>query len=195
MTSTLNVSSIILKTYPEVSPWDLDGICFIRPLEYRPVPPYSDALYRAALMQAQKTGLNPFYIFCSNNPFVLDTPNISSSPLRLPTFTTAYSLANVDSLAITLLDVLCGQTDHIVCRAVVAGTTRTLKLVGSPSLPAFDIKLMKLLLQFLGDDASALFDNELAAYIRFLRCGTASSQAVLQCHGWVEVEEIGRAHV
>ena len=130
MTSTLNVSSVILRTYPEVSPWELDGVCFIQPLSYRPIPPFPEDLYRAALVHAQKTGLNPFYIFCSNNPFVLDAPNTANSPLRPPTSLEAQSMPKVNlSEMITLVDIVRSQSDNVVCRILVAGTTRVLKLV------------------------------------------------------------------
>ncbi|KAI0654978.1 hypothetical protein C8Q70DRAFT_1057915 [Cubamyces menziesii] len=170
MTSTLNVSSVILKTYPEVSPWELDGVCFIQPLSYRPITPFPEDLYRAALVHAQKTGLNPFYIFCSNNPFVLDVPNTANSPLRPPTPLEAQSMPKVDfSETITLVDIVRSQSDDVVCRILVAGTTRVLKL-------------------FLGRGAAFLFDNEIAAYTRFRQCQTAASGAVLQCFGWAEVD-------
>ncbi|KAI0644120.1 hypothetical protein C8Q79DRAFT_1011914 [Trametes meyenii] len=174
--SCLNISSVILQTYPDSSPWDLDPPLFAAvPDGYAPCNPFPQRLKDAALEQAQRTGLNPFYFMCWTNPFVLDypEPGIPSPVLsRKKSSTRATApLPDISESIIRALDTstiepLANGVDHMY-RIRVGGETR----------------ILKLFLKTTADNSEDSFKKEAAAYARFSRFGTWKSSAVLQCHG------------
>lgn len=135
MATMLNVSSVILRGYPDTSPWDLtptvSGIHLPDISSYsQPLP---EALRRAALSQALKTGLNPLHFIFGNNPFVLDDPVLDHTPLLLDSAPLGVSplarFACPPSQAVLFVKVLWTEGACVVSRVRVGSATRALKLV------------------------------------------------------------------
>ncbi|KAI0666371.1 hypothetical protein C8Q78DRAFT_1059137 [Trametes maxima] len=173
----INLSSVVLETYPDSSPWDLDPPLFAAvPDGYAPCNPFPQRLKDAALEQARRTGLNPFYFMCWTNPFVLDYPGPRGTPSpvlsceKFSAHTTAplpdISEAITRALDTSTIEPVANGVDSMY-RICVDGETRILKLFLKPIAGNFE----------------ASFKKEAAAHARFSRFGTWNSSAVLQCHG------------
>ena len=68
MAAGFNVSAVILRRYPDTSPWDISSIYWLWPmgcnaflLDWKPCDPFPDALKEGALAQAQASKVNPFH--------------------------------------------------------------------------------------------------------------------------------------
>lgn len=138
MSLGLNVSSIILRGYPETSPWDLT------PTVHGVRPPHLDAfkclnepafthVRNAALAQAQKTGLNPFHYVCMGNPFLLDNPAPENIALPFnPVPSGVLPLAQYilpDQQTISFAKEIRANGTSIICRVRIGPDFRVLKLV------------------------------------------------------------------
>ncbi|KAI0336220.1 hypothetical protein GY45DRAFT_1342286 [Cubamyces sp. BRFM 1775] len=154
-----NVSSVVLRSYPECVPWDIDP-------EVYSFWPTESVLKEAALVYAQRTKLNPLHFMCMNNPFVLDRPDITQ--MNLP-FTTVGRIQDFEAASIEFIQELYATNEFILYRVCLKGVRRLLNL-------------------YFGPTSSEQFDAESAAYARLLRHDTSSSGAVLRCHGWMELD-------
>ncbi|KAI0828567.1 hypothetical protein BC628DRAFT_1428522 [Trametes gibbosa] len=177
--TTLNVSHLILRCYPERAPWDLIPTSMlacsdISSLSIQYALP--ERLQRAALAQAQRTGLNPFHRKSWNNPYVLDNESVGcTSPTPIMEFGSPLPPAHPsppDAIIIGEVIHTNPATGCIVCTCRVQGQTET--------------RILKL---FTGKEAQQRFQAEVAAHVRLSRMADGDSVgAVPQYHGWVEIE-------
>ncbi|KAJ8497057.1 hypothetical protein ONZ51_g751 [Trametes cubensis] len=161
-----NFSSLILKSYPETSPWDLTPEVFsVRPKRTAPCLHFPDSLKDAALVQAKKSKLNPFHFMCGRNPFVLDTPPppdatipINASDVVPPLMRWLVS----EDVQYEFVEELHAGEGGIVCRIRAGQDTRVLKL-------------------YIGLDATVRFRTEANAYASILSRNVTG--IVPQCYG------------
>ncbi|KAI0666372.1 hypothetical protein C8Q78DRAFT_1156925 [Trametes maxima] len=168
--SALNVSSVILRCYPENSPWDLEPPPFaLVPVEKDLCTPFLQEFKDAALLQAQRTGLNPFYFMCWSNPLLLDDSSLATSapPLdslrrQLGSIGSLPSLSSqlVTGMLHTLVELPKQEGNTISFRFLVDGEQRVLKL----------------------------FQRESSAYARLAHFGVGKSGAVAKCYGTVLID-------
>ncbi|KAH9891068.1 hypothetical protein C8Q73DRAFT_108981 [Cubamyces lactineus] len=177
MSASFNAASVILRRYPEYSPWEIDrAVYLVWPFEYTPCHPFPASLKDAALAHAQETKLNPLHFMCGSNPFALSGAAPEEDMLLLPSIPTADAEVSslprnrdIEDALIIPVEELCVTSECAVYRVRIGEELKVLKL-------------------YLGPTASARFDAETAAYARFLHHDTAATGAVLHCYGWVQID-------
>ncbi|KAH9891067.1 hypothetical protein C8Q73DRAFT_108972 [Cubamyces lactineus] len=177
MATGFNISSVILRGYPDTSPWDISSIYWLWPndflLDLKPCDPFPVMLKEGALKQAQVAKVNPFHFMCMNNPFALDRPSsdFAHAPLPLSDLGDVPPLrkhANFEATTLESCDEVLATDECIIYRIRLGEKSRLLKL-------------------YLGPNADEHFNAECSAYERFLLHDTSSSGSVLRCWGWAEV--------
>ncbi|KAH9895902.1 hypothetical protein C8Q73DRAFT_644677 [Cubamyces lactineus] len=166
-----NFSSLILRSYPETSPWDITPEVFsVRPKQTAPCLDFPDSLKHAALVQAQKSNLNPFHFMCGRNPFDLDTPPppdatipVAASEVVPPLIAWPVS----DNMQYEFIEELHVGDGAMVYRIHAGQDTRVLKV-------------------YIGQDATVRFRTEVDAYA-YLAFRNLT-EVVPQCFGWIELD-------
>ena len=145
MATGFNVSAVILRRYPDTSPWDISSIYWLWPmgcnaflLDWKPCDPFPDALKEGVLAQAQASKVNPFHFMCMNNPFALDRPasdlRYTLEPLPssdLDDVPPLPKLVDIKASTLQLHDEVLATNECVVHRIGFGEQTRLLKLVGS----------------------------------------------------------------
>lgn len=133
--TTLNMSSVFLQSYPETSPWDMDtvGVTDLHPplkVLQPTIRPLDVQVKALALAQAQRTGVNPLYFMCSNNPFFLDNWEKAALPLKGYQVPRALPFLELSpGLISDLEEIHTGDCQCHMLRVKLDGEPRVLKLV------------------------------------------------------------------
>ncbi|KAI0635429.1 hypothetical protein C8Q77DRAFT_1053976 [Trametes polyzona] len=190
MTTTLNLSSVIVMSYPDTSPWDirpklqnLDP----GPEQLEPGPDFSmkevlDLIAPPARNQAKKAGKNPFYFMCGDNPLLLDHPDAAAAAeVPLQGYTEPTPLQQVDAQPFSLLSMRSEEDGPASAALLVrvlfeGGERRVLKMYFAHEWTS------------TADDAAHRFSTEMAAYSHFVRFGACESRVVPKCYGWMELD-------
>ncbi|KAI0644134.1 hypothetical protein C8Q79DRAFT_1073399 [Trametes meyenii] len=180
--SSLNVSSVILRCYPENSPWDLDPPPFaLVPVEKGLCTPFPQEFKDAALLQAQRTGLNPFYFMCWSNPLLLDDPSLAAS--APPLDSVRRQLGSIGPLP-SLSSALITRTLH----TLVELPKQDGNSISFRFLADGEKRVLKLFLDSRATNPGGQFQRESSAYARFAHFGVGKSGAVARCYGTVLVD-------
>ncbi|KAI0643867.1 hypothetical protein C8Q79DRAFT_977205 [Trametes meyenii] len=170
MSVSLNVSSVILQSYPDTSPWESNVplASLVPETNVLPGPYFADRIKKPALDQARKTGKNPFYFMCMSNPLLLDHPEAArhvpplshrSAPLPLPEIQRPFSLTPISYVS------------------------------GSPPIFSININGARrvLKLYYQGADDAPQFSTESVTYSYLVHHGVCESGAVPRCDGWISL--------
>ncbi|KAI0666369.1 hypothetical protein C8Q78DRAFT_1197780 [Trametes maxima] len=175
MAVSLNVSSVILQSYPEISPWELDlpPVGLVLPPDILPCPYFVDKIKLPALDQARKTGKNPFYFMCMSNPLLLDHPEAACNAPPLPPHGLSPPLPEIARpFSLTPMSFIGGSPP--VFNVNLNGAPRALKLA-STALHRY----------YQDRDHVLQFSIELTAYSHLIHHDACKSGAVPRCDGWI----------
>lgn len=130
------MSSVFLQSYPETNPWDMDtvGVTDLHP-PLKVLQPticlLDDQVKALALVQAQRTGVNPFYFMCSSNPFFLDNWDLEKAVLPLKGYQVPRTLPYLETCPelVSDLEEIYMADRRCMLRIKLDGESRVLKLV------------------------------------------------------------------